>query len=174
MAPILAVRQLEKVIDQRSVLAVEQFDVNAGEIVAVLGPAGSGKSLLLRLLGCEVPPSGGSILIEGQDIQQAPAARERVGRLFEQDLLYERHSVQANLSFFCRLHGLPAQRAGQVLAQVGLSDQRQERAGGLSASAQRRLAFARLLARPTPLWLLDQPARRADPVRVARGIGRRV
>jgi ABC-2 type transport system ATP-binding protein len=140
-------------------LAVEQFDVNAGEIVAVVGPAGSGKSLLIRLLSGELPVSGGSILIEGQAIQQA---RSRLGVLLEQDLLYERQSAQANLEFFCRLHGLAPQRAGEVLALVGLGDQRQERAGRLSPAAQRRLAFARLLARDTPLWLLDAPTLRAD------------
>jgi len=162
VTPILSVRQLDKVIEHRSVLAIEQLDVNAGEIVMVVGLAGSGKSLLVRLLSDDLALSGGSVMIEGQDIHHVPAARARLGVLFEQDLLYERQTALANLEFFCQLNSLPDQRAGEALALVGLGDQRQERAARLSPTSQRRLAFARLLVGAAPLWLLDQPTLRTD------------
>ncbi len=159
---MLQVRRLEKIIENRTVLAIERLDVAAGEIVAVIGPVGSGKTLLIRLLSGTLMPSGGSVLLEGQDIFKTPALRARMGILFEEDLLYERLSAQANLETSCRLHGLPTSRAKELLALVGLSDQAKTSANKLSLPAQRRLAFARVLLAQPKLLLLDQPTLRAD------------
>jgi len=159
---VLQVRRLEKIIENRTVLAIERLDVAAGEIVAVVGPVGSGKTLLIRLLSGTLMPSGGSVLLEGQDIYKLPILRARMGILFEEDLLYERLSALANLETSCRLHGLPTSRAKELLALVGLSDQMKTSASKLSLPAQRRLAFARVLLAKPKLLLLDQPTLRAD------------
>ncbi len=159
---MLQVRQLEKVIENRKALAIEQLDMCPGEIVALVGPVGSGKTLLLRLLCGEMTPSGGSIVFEGQNVPYTPAVRRHIGMLFEDDLLYERQSVQDNLGFYCQLHGLPRNRIGEVLALVGMSDQLQKRIAKLSSSAQRRLAFARTLLTRPALLLLDRPTLRTD------------
>ncbi len=159
---MLQVRRLEKIIENRTVLAIERLDVAAGEIVAVVGPVGSGKTLLIRLLSGTLMPSGGSVLLEGQDIYKLPILRARMGILFEEDLLYERLSALANLETSCRLHGLPTSRAKELLALVGLSDQMKTSASKLSLPAQRRLAFARVLLAKPKLLLLDQPTLRAD------------
>ncbi len=159
---MLQVRRLEKISENRTALSIEQLDVAAGEVVAVIGPMSSGKTLLIRLLSGIVVPSGGTVLLDGQDVHRAPAVRARMGLLFEEDLLYERFSALGNLETFCQLHGLPRSRARELLALVGLSDQIKTSASKLAPAAQRRLAFARaLLARP-PLLLLDQPTLRAD------------
>lgn len=154
---MLQIRQLEKIIEGRSILSIEQLDVNAGEIVAVIGPVSSGKTLLIRLLCGTVMPSGGKVLLDEQDVHQVAAARARVGVLFEEDLLYKRLSAQGNLEFYCQMHRLPKSRAAEMLAQVGLSDQVRKPARKLSPSAQRRLAFARALISKPPVFLLDQP-----------------
>ncbi|HEY7124669.1 MAG TPA: ATP-binding cassette domain-containing protein [Ktedonobacterales bacterium] len=159
---MLQVSHLAKSIEDRTALFIEQFEVNAGEIVAIIGPVSSGKTLLIRLLAGVVPPSGGSVLFGGQDVHQTPAARARIGVLFEEDLLYERLSAQANLELYCGMHRLPNSRASELLAQVGLGDQMKKRASKLSPAAQRRLAFARALLWRPPLLLLDQPTLRAD------------
>ncbi len=65
---MLHVRQLEKIIESRSALSIDRLDVAAGEVVAVVGPVSSGKTLLIRLLCGEVMPSGGKVLLDGQDI----------------------------------------------------------------------------------------------------------
>ena len=158
----LQVRQLEKVIEDRTVLSIEQLDVSAGEVVAVVGPVGSGKSLLIRLLCGELLPSGGSVVLDGHDIHRVPAARARIGVLFEDDLLYERHTALGNLEFHCDMRGLPRGRASEVLALVGLSDQMKSRVLKLSRAAQRRLALARALLACPLLLLLDQPTLRTD------------
>jgi ABC-2 type transport system ATP-binding protein len=160
---VLQIRHLEKMLDGRSGLAIDALDLAAGEIVAVIGTAGCGKTLLLRLLAGLVPPSGGSVVLDGQHVlPDQQGMRAQVGVLFEEDLLYGRQSAQSNLAFYCRLLGLPATCATDALALVGLSDQAQQRAQKLNASAQRRLAFARALLGHPRLLLLDQPILRAD------------
>jgi ABC-2 type transport system ATP-binding protein len=159
---MLQVSHLSKVIEGRTALFIEQLEVNAGEVVAIVGPVGSGKTLLIRLLAGIETPSSGSVLLGGQEVHQTPAVRARMGVLFEEDLLYERLSAQANLEMFCGMHHLPNSRASELLAQVGLGDQTKKSANKLSPAAQRRLAFARALLWRPLLLLLDQPTLRTD------------
>src|SRR5262249_55276839 len=143
---MLQIRHLEKIIDGRSVLAVETLDLEAGEVVAVIGPAGSGKTVLIHILAGLLPPSGGSIVLDGRHYFYGKnPLHNQIGVLLTEDLLYERQSVQGNLAFHCRLRGLPTDRVGEALTLVGLSDQAQHMVTKLNASAQRRLAFARAL-----------------------------
>lgn len=159
---MLEVRRLEKVIESHTVLSIDALEVHAGEIVAVIGQVNSGKSLLVRLLSGALPASGGSIMLNGQELSASSMARQCVGVLFEEDLLYERHSAVGNLELYCQLRKIPHRRIGEVLALVGLSDQANKPVVKLSPTAQRRLAFARVLLSKPPLVLLDQPALRAD------------
>ena len=159
---MLQVRQLEKIIEDRSVLSIDTLDVDAGEVVAVIGPVNCGKTLLIRLLSGGQPASGGSILLDGQHIAQSLEARKRVGVLFEEDLLYDRQTAQRNLEFYCQMYKLPRSRVGETLTLVGLSDQAQKTITKLAPSAQRRLAFARVLMNKPALLLLDQPTLRTD------------
>ena len=159
---MLHVERLEKVIEMRRVLSIEQLDVQAGEIVAVVGPVGSGKSLLIRLLSGQIQPNAGCITLNGQDIFKTASVRMHMGMLFDEDLLYERHTVQANLELYAQLQKLPKHRVTEVLTLVGLSDQAEKRILKLSSSAQRRLAFARMLLVQPMYWLLDQPTLRTD------------
>ena len=159
---MLEVRRLEKVIENHTVLAIEALEVHAGEIVAVIGQVRSGKSLLIHLLAGVVPSSGGSILLNGQPLSVSSAARKSLGVLFEEDLLYERHSAIGNLEPYCAMYRIPRSRMYEVLALVGLSDQANKAVGKLAPSARRRLAFARMLLSKPPLLLLDQPTLRTD------------
>lgn len=159
---MLQIRRLEKIIEGRGALAIDALDIDAGEVVAVIGPPKSGKTLLIRLLSGTVRPSGGSIVFDGECAAPAGKVREQIGVLFAEDLLYERHSVQGNLKFYCRMHGQPSSRASAVLTELGLSDQATNAAIKLSPAAQRRLAFARLLVGQHRLWLLDEPTARTD------------
>ncbi len=159
---MLQVRQLEKIIENHSVLSIDALDINAGEVVAVIGPAHSGKTLLIRLLSGSQSASGGSILLDGQHIAQSMEARRRVGVLFEEDLLYERQTTQRNLEFYCQMYKLPRNRVDEMLTLVGLSDQAHKTITKLSPSAQRRLALARVLMNKPALLLLDQPTLRTD------------
>ena len=159
---MLQVHSLEKVSAGRSLLAIDTLEVKPGEVVAVIGPAKSGKTLLIRMLAGNIPLSGGTIVLSGDCADQAAGTGRQIGVLFQEDLLYERQSVQENLALYCRLLGLPASRVTEVLVAVGLSDQAGQTAAKLSAAGCRRLAFARILLWPHCLLLLDQPILRAD------------
>jgi ABC-2 type transport system ATP-binding protein len=159
---MLQVRRLEKNIEGRSVLAIEALDVAPGEVVAVIGPATSGKTLLIRLLSGAIPPSGGSIVLDGTCVSQTMSIRKPIGVLFEEDLLYERHTAQANLEFYAQLSSLPKNAASEALTWIGLSDQARKPVTKLSCNAQRRLAFVRALMGKPALLLLDQPTLRTD------------
>lgn len=160
---MLQIRRLEKMIEGRSMLAIDALDVEAGEIVAVLGLIGSGKTLLIRLLAGVLASSGGSITLDGEIISpEAHQVRRHLGVLFAEDLLYDRQSARGNLVFTCQMYGLPTSRIEIMLGQVGLSDQAQKSVGKLAPSEQRRLAFARVLLGQHRLLLLDQPILRTD------------
>lgn len=159
---VLQVRRLEKAIEQRTALSIEQLDVVPGEVVAVIGPVGSGKSLLVRLLAGEIVPSGGTILLDGEDVSLKPAVRARIGVLFEDDLLYKRMSALENLEFACQMRGLRRGCAAEMLVRVGLADQMREPLHKLAKTMQRRVAFGRALLGAPALLLLDCPSRRTD------------
>ena len=159
---MLQVRRLEKIIDNRSVLYVEQIDIKAGDIIAVVGLANSGKTLLIRLLSGILVPSSGKVLLDGENIYQSPVSRARIGVLFQEDLLYDRLSAQENLALYCRLHKLPRGRISEALELVGMSDQAHRRVSKLAPATQRRLALARALIGHPSILLLDQPVLRTD------------
>ena len=159
---MLHVERLEKIIEMRHALSIDLLDVSAGEVVVVVGPVGSGKSLLIGLLCGHIRASAGCITLNGHDINTTPSHHVQMGLLFEEDLLYERQSVQANIELYTSLHRLPRSSITKVLTQVELSDQAQKRVAKLSSSARRRLAFARMLLAPSSLWLLDRPTLRTD------------
>lgn len=159
---MLQVRSVEKVVGQRTALAVDELDVSAGEVAVVVGAVGSGKSMLIRLLCGELTPSGGTVTLDGQDISLSPAARGRISVVFEDDLLYERRSAESNLQFQCDLFGLPRTRAAETLACVGLTGLARQPVSKLAKSARRRLAVARALLNHPSLLLLDRPTLRAD------------
>ncbi len=159
---MLEIRRLEKIIENRTALSIEELDINAGDVVTVVGQIGSGKTLLLRLLSGMLPPSGGKVLLEGKDVHHSQEIRQRIGVMFEEDLLYDRQTALYNLTFFCRLHNLPPGRAEELLALFGISDQANKVVSKLSPTTQRRLAFARALVGRPCLLLLDQPDLRID------------
>jgi ABC-2 type transport system ATP-binding protein len=152
---MLQVRRLEKIVDGHSALSIDTLEVGAGEVVAVIGPPRSGKSLLVQLIAGMVPLSGGSLVVDG-------GAASPVGVLLEEDLLYERLSALENLKFYSHLFGLPEACAAEALGQVGLGDQARVPASRLSPTLNRRLAFARAFLGPQRLLLLDQPILRTD------------
>jgi len=84
---MLQVRRLEKIIENRSALYVEELDIQAGDVVAVVGLTGSGKTLLIRLLSGTMAPSGGKVMLDGQDIHQSSRIHACIGVLFQEDLL---------------------------------------------------------------------------------------
>ncbi|MFZ0217310.1 MAG: heme ABC exporter ATP-binding protein CcmA [Candidatus Dormiibacterota bacterium] len=142
----------------RRALGPLDLDVDEGERLAVLGDNGAGKSTLLRILATLARPAAGSLELLGHDaLRRREALRPRLGYLGHEPGLTPMLNARENLEFFCRLHGLPRERALVALETVGLQGAAGVLAHDLSRGMQQRLALARaVLARPD-LLILDEP-----------------
>lgn len=134
------------------------FRLSAGEAITVLGPNGAGKTSLLRIIAGLLPPAEGTIAIEGADGVVAEASHF-LGHL---DAVKGALTVSENLGFSCALFGAGSASVDAALARLGLGALSGLPAHVLSAGQRRRLALARLLAAPRPIWLLDEPTAALD------------
>jgi len=155
-SPLIEIERLQKITGELA-LSIEAFQLNPGEIAAIVGPVGSGKTELLNLLTGQARPSSGVLRVCGlSPLSHHKQLTVKVGVLFSSNNLYERLSARQNLVFHCRMRGLPATRADEILAEVGLMDHHHIPAARLPASLARRLAFGRaILHHPTVLLLKD-------------------
>jgi ABC-2 type transport system ATP-binding protein len=162
---MIEIRDLQKVVNQQTVLFITGWRVEAGEIAGLVGPPGSGKATLLDLLIGRSQPSAGTVRVADLDPRADPQAfSRRAGVLFFDDGLYKHFSPLQNLRFFCQLQGIPATRADEVLAQVGLADHATTPLRKLPTSLLRRLAFGRtVLHHPSDLILMEPFARCDEP-----------
>jgi ABC-2 type transport system ATP-binding protein len=163
MASMIELRDLQKVIEGRTILDIDRLHVRSGEIVALVGPAGSGKLVLMDLLLGRTRPTSGTVQVGGIDpCEDRNRLSSLAGVLFAEDGLYKRQSAHANLLFHCRIRGLPADRAGEVLTLVGLADRRDSTTEKLPSGLSRRLAFGRAILHDPELILIHEPFARCD------------
>jgi ABC-2 type transport system ATP-binding protein len=159
---MIKVQNLQKVVDRNTLIDIKELEVNGGEIIAVVGPVGSGKSLFLDLLIGKVRPTVGSIKISDIDPTQRDEFSQIVGVLFSEDGLYPRQTAQKNLNFQAQLYGLNKDHVETVLVQVGLADHANTRTEKLSSGLSRRLAFGRAILHQPKVLLMVEPFERCD------------
>ena len=152
----LQARDLSIDYEGRTILHEFSIDVDPDEIVALLGPSGSGKSSLLRCIAGVQQPSAGVITWDGEDITRTPAHRRRIGLVFQDPLLFPHRDVGANIGFGLQAEGR-AQRVAELLALVGLAGFERRDVATLSGGEAQRVALARALAPRPRLLLLDEP-----------------
>jgi ABC-2 type transport system ATP-binding protein len=144
------------------------LEVNAGEVLALLGPNGSGKTTTVRMLTSILRPTRGRAQVAGYDVVEHPdEVRSSVGVLTEHHGLYGRMPASEYLDFFGQLYGidLPTRqkRADRMLAEFGLEPYKTRRVGKFSKGMQQKLALARTLLHQPPVLLLDEPTSAMDP-----------
>jgi heme exporter protein A len=144
----------------REVFASLDFEAATGEVLAVTGANGSGKTSLLRLIAGLLIPAGGAIALDGGEAELT--LPEQAHYLGHRDALKPALSVLENLCFWRDFLGGDAFDACESLAAVGLGHAAHLPAAYLSAGQRRRLSLARLLAVRRPLWLLDEPTAALD------------
>jgi len=144
------------------------FTVPRGDIFALLGPDGAGKTTTLRMLCGAIAPTHGTIVIDGIDLSRDPEqVHERVAYMPQRFSLYEDLTVQENLDFYAELFSVPrdvqAQRGRQLLEFSGLSAFTHRRGADLSGGMKQKLALACALIHEPRVLLLDEPTAGVDP-----------
>jgi phospholipid/cholesterol/gamma-HCH transport system ATP-binding protein len=166
----LRVRGLRKSFDGQEVLKGLDFEVEPGEIFVIMGPSGSGKSVLLKhLIGLE-PPDAGEILINGESIQSPEiASKYRLAMVFQSGALLNSLTVGENVGLYLDEHRLkPPEEIARIVAEkledVGLKGTEDKMPGELSGGMKKRVAIARALVIEPQLILYDEPTSELDPL----------
>jgi putative ABC transport system ATP-binding protein len=164
-APFLRADRLVRTVEGRRIVDGVSFDLARGEVLAVTGPSGSGKSSFLRLLNRLDEPDGGTVWLDGADYRTLPPRelRRRVGMVFQAPNLFP-GTVEENVRFG------PAQRgrrlsSGEIealLARIGLGGCGGRDASRLSGGEAQRVSLARTLANAPDVLLLDEPTSALD------------
>lgn len=151
------------------------FTVEPGQFVVLLGPSGCGKTTLLKMINRLIEPTGGRILVNGEDIESLPATqlRRRIGYVIQQTGLFPHMRIAENIAVVPRLLGWQRDRISaridELLDLVGLPrDYRRRYPRQLSGGEQQRVGIARALAADPALMLMDEPFGAIDAITRAR------
>ncbi|WP_208092730.1 ATP-binding cassette domain-containing protein [Blastococcus xanthinilyticus] len=148
----------------RNVRAVADlgFTVEPGTVTGFLGPNGAGKTTTLRMVLGLMQPDAGTATFNGRTYAELAEPLRTVGAVLE-TAFHPARSGRNHLRVYCRAAGFPVERADDVLAQVGLTDAGNRRAGGYSLGMRQRLALATALLGDPAVLVLDEPANGLDP-----------
>jgi len=172
-SPVVAFRNVSIAFDGPPVLADVSFSVAPGETRILLGPAGVGKSVLLKLANGLLRPDQGSVLLFGEDISRMPEEqllplRTRVGMVFQEGALFDSLSVRDNVAFQLIQEHVPDdridRRVKKALRFVELEETFDLFPASLSGGMRRRVAIARAFIRQPELLLYDSPTGGLDPL----------
>ena len=170
--PLVEVRDLRKSYRDKVVLADIDLTVHKHDVICLIGSSGSGKSTLLRCLNLLEEIDDGVIRFAGQEVSDPTVdpreVRKRMGMVFQAYNLFPHLTVLANCVLApMRVHGVPraeaVQRARDLLARFGLSDQADKHPDRLSGGQQQRAALVRALCTEPQLLLLDEITAALDP-----------
>jgi len=143
------------------------FEVGRGELLALVGASGSGKTTTLRIAAGYEVPDAGSVTLGGADITSVPPERRGFGMVFQHYALFPHMSVAHNIAFGLEARGVNkterVEKAREALAAVGLKDAGDRAIQSLSGGEQQRVALARAMVIEPRALLLDEPLSNLDP-----------
>ena len=163
----LALAELEKHFGAREAISGATLSVESGELAALLGASGAGKTTILRLIAGHLDPDGGEIWIGGKSMEGVPPEQRNVGMVFQSPALFPHLTVRRNVSFGPARRGAAraeaAALAGEMLDLLDLGALADRYPRQLSGGEQQRVAVARALALRPEALLLDEPLSGLDP-----------
>ncbi|MGH6948066.1 MAG: amino acid ABC transporter ATP-binding protein [Kiloniellales bacterium] len=170
--PLVRIAEVHKSFGSVEVLKGVTFDVMKGQVICIIGPSGSGKSTLLRCINALVPIDRGSILVEGQEVNDPTLdkleLRKKVGMVFQQYNLFPHRTALQNV-MMAPIHVLKQDkteveaRAYRLMKKVRLEGKEHSYPGELSGGQQQRVAIARSLAMNPDVMLFDEVTAALDP-----------
>tara|TARA_B100000941_G_scaffold86314_2_gene59581 strand:+ start:13137 stop:13787 length:651 start_codon:yes stop_codon:yes gene_type:complete len=148
------------------------FELNAGEMIFLMGPTGAGKSTVLKAVYSAIKINAGKIIIDGMDLTkikqyQIPFLRQKIGMIFQDFKLLNDRTVLENVALPLRIQGVPTQKIYEqvhsTLSKVGLSNLHNSYPIELSGGEQQRVCIARALVKKPKIILADEPTGNLDP-----------
>jgi NitT/TauT family transport system ATP-binding protein len=161
-APVVSIAGLTKTFRRGNVTALQDIDLDLppGEFVSLIGPSGCGKSTLLRVIGDLIPPTSGTVTVNGKSAHQARLERD-YGIVFQDSVLFDWRTVAKNVGLPLEMLGWDRrrrkERVQEMLELVELTGFADHYPWQLSGGMQMRVAIARALAFEPPLLLMDEP-----------------
>ena len=163
----LSCENLELELDKKKILKDISLEVRSGEILALLGESGCGKSSLLKAMLGLYPLAKGKIFFQGKEIQNLPSHKRGISVVFQDLRLFPHLNVGENVGFSLELQKVPKaerkQRVEELLKLVQLESYSERRIDSLSGGQMQRVAIARALAMNEKLLFLDEPFSALDP-----------
>jgi len=165
----IEVNGLDKSFGDTIALAGLSFRVTEGEIFALVGPDGAGKSTTMRMLAGIMKPTAGSATVLGFDtVREAEALKEEIGYMSQRFGLYLDLSVEENIHFYADIYGVPRRgredKIDRLLAFSNMKPFKKRLAGNLSGGMKQKLGLACALIHTPRVLLLDEPTNGVDPV----------
>ncbi|GAA1681604.1 ABC transporter ATP-binding protein [Kribbella yunnanensis] len=163
--PRLAIKDLQHKYGDRPVIEGLTFTLNAGQAIALVGPNGAGKTTVLKCIVGAADPAAGTILLDGQPIdERSETVRRDVATLLDDFDFFPDLTAAEHLDLLARAHGnaTPEDLVDTLLDDIGLLPAADQLPGSLSSGQRRRLALATALVRPRKLMVLDEPEARLD------------
>ena len=169
--PIISIKDIHKTFGHVKALRGVSLDIDAGEVVVIIGPSGSGKSTLLRCINRLEEYNTGSIIVDGMPLDSAQninAVRREVGMVFQSFNLFSHLTVLENITLaqlqVRKRNKTEAQETARaLLKKVGIPEKEKAYPGQLSGGQQQRVAIARALAMNPKVMLFDEPTSALDP-----------
>ncbi len=165
-SPLVQVREVSKRFDGVTAVDNVSLDILRGELFAILGSSGCGKTTLLRMLAGFEHPTSGRILIDGADMTDVPPYERPVNLMFQSYALFPHMTVEQNIAYGLKKERVPApqirERVAEMLALVKLGPLAARKPDKLSGGEKQRVALARALVKRPKLLLLDEPLAALD------------
>lgn len=163
----IKVENVTKLYGAQKALDNVSFEVNKGEILGFLGPNGAGKSTMMKIISCFIPPTAGTVKVNGFDvIENSMDVRRMIGYLPESNPLYYDMFVKEYLGFVCGLYGIKKEKDKKIVEMIevtGLGREQHKQIGQLSKGYKQRIGIAQALIHDPQILILDEPTSGLDP-----------